>query len=354
MTAVEVPLVERESVDPSLLLRLTSAPAKIVAALFMATNVVWAVASLGAVKHALPVLVAVVLVDAAAALLLVKAPDPFPMLWSLGVLAVVALSTLLVAFQLPSSGPIGRAAWHLGANAWILFILALRRRAGLAWLGFALMAGITIAWFISIDRSPLAGLLELNAQTALLFVGSLFALNLRRTARRINELDDQSVLAAADDAEAATSAQIRLRRVSELRASVTPLLERLTEDGPPTSAADRKRYASAEAELRDGVRGRSLVSPAIVAATASARDRGVDVDLLDDRGQVLASADATERMATAIVQALDAASAGTVTVRLAPSGRRAALSIVANTGLETHRVELDVDGRPVTPALSNA
>lgn len=352
MSAVEVPLVERESIDPSLLLRITSAPAKVVAALFMATNVVWAVASFGTVKHVLPVVVAVVLVDAAAALLLAKAPDPFPMLWSLGVVAVVGLSTFLVAFQLPSSGPIGRAAWHLGVNVWILFFLALRRRAGLAWLGFALMAGITVAWFVSIGRSPLDGLLELNAQTALLFVSSLFALNLRRTARRINELDDQSVLAAADDAEAATSAQIRLQRVSDLRATVTPLLERLVEDGPPTNAADRKRYASAEAELRDGVRGRSLVSPAIVAATASARDRGVDVDLLDDRGQVLASAEATDRMATAIVEALDAASAGKVTIRLAPSGRRAALSIVAASGADTYRVELDVEGHELQAAAA--
>ena len=82
MSAVGVPLVERESVDPSLLLRISSSPAKIVAALFMTTNVVWAIASLGTVKHGLPVLVAVVIVDAAAALLLVRAPDPFPMLWS--------------------------------------------------------------------------------------------------------------------------------------------------------------------------------------------------------------------------------------------------------------------------------
>ncbi len=348
MTTRETTLPAPESVDPSQLLRLSSTPAKIVMTLFMATNVVYVIASLNAVKHALPIWVAVVLVNGAAALLLANRPDPFPLWWSLGIVAAVGGSTALVAFQLPDSGPIGRAAWHLGANAWVLFLLALRRRVALAWVGYAAMAGITAYWGASVGRGALTGLLELDAQTALLFVGSLFALNLRRTSRRINEIRAELADAAAEEAEARTSSAIRLRRVNELRATTGPLLEQLAEQGAPADAAARKVFGSAEAQLRDGVRGRSLVNPEIVSATASARERGVDVDLLDDRGAVLASAAAVERMTAHVVASLEAAQGGsTVTVRLGPAGRAVAVSIVTATDGETTRVDLDAEGEPV-------
>ena len=345
MTAHQSSLATSESVDPSQLLRLTSTPARIVLTLFMIANVVYVVASLNAIKNAIPVWLALILVNSAAALLLANRPDPFPLWWSLGIVAAVGVSTALVAFQLPDSGPIGRAAWHLGANAWVLFLLALRRRVALAWVGYVAMAGVTAFWGASVGRGALSGLLELDAQTALLFVGSLFALNLRRTSRRINEIRKELADAAAEEAEAQTSAVIRSRRVNELRTTTGPLLESLAEQGPPADAAGRKVFASAEAQLRDGVRGRSLVNPQIVAATASARERGVDVDLLDDRGAVLASAAAVERMTATVVASLSVASAGTtVTVRLGPAGRPVAVSIVTSTDGATTRVELDADG----------
>lgn len=334
-----------EPVDSSQLLRLSSEPARVVMGLFIFSNILYTFATLDEVKNVLPVIAAMLIVNATAVLLVLDRPDPFPVLLTIAVVAAVAISTLLVAFQLPDVGPPGRASWHLGSNTWMLFFLAMRRRPGASWLGYALMAAGTLAWSTAVGRGPLEGALLLDTHAAILFVGTLFEVNLRRTARRINEFGEHSVASAIEAAEGATSAQIRQRRVLELRASAIPLLERLVEHGPPPTDSARLQYATSEALLRDGVRGRSLITPRIANAATKARERGVEVTLLDDRGGGLESGDAMVRMSDAIVVELNAAEGGSVTVRLAPRGRPVAVSIV--TSHSRDRVELDTSGQPV-------
>jgi hypothetical protein len=227
----------------------------------------------------------------------------------------------------------------------MLFFLAQRRRPGAAWVGYGLMAAITFAWSFSVGRNPSEAVTLLDTHAAILFVATLFALNLRRTARRINEFDLRAVGSAVEAAEGATSAQIRKRRVVELRASAAHLLESLVNDGPPVDARSKRGYATAEALLRDGVRGRSLMTPRIAAASTSARERGVEVTLLDDRGQGLTTGDAMVRLSEIVVEQLDGIDGGSVTVRLAPMGRRVAVSIVTADATAHPRIELDDDGR---------
>lgn len=335
-------------VDASQLLRLTSDPARVVVALFVFSNFLYAFSTLDEVKDPFPVLLAVAIVNAAAVLIVLDAPDPFPRLWTWGIVVAVTTSTLLVAFQLPDVGPPGRASWHLGSNTWLLFFLALRRRPGFAWLGYTCMAAGTLFWSISVGRGAVDGAMLLDTHAAILFVATLFELNLRRTARQINEFDERSVVSAVEAAEGATSAQIRQQRVVELRSSAVPLLKELVTVGPPADIAGQRRFATAEALLRDGVRGRSLVTPSIAEAATEARARGVDVTLLDDRGESLPSGEAIKRMSDHVVAVLDAAHDGAVTVRLAPAGREIAVSIVSSDGTEVReRIDLDAEGLQV-------
>ena len=329
-------------VDSSQLLRLSSDPARVVMGLFIFSNFLYAFATLDEVKHPAPVLIAMVLVNAAAILLVLDRPDPFPLWWTAAIVATVFISTILVASVLPDVGPPGRASWHLGSNTWMLFFLAMRRRPAAAWLGYVLMAGATITWSVAAGRGALDGVMLLDTHAAILFVGTLFEVNLRRTARRINDFGEHSVSSAVEAAEGATSAQIRQQRVIELRTSVGPLLERLVRDQSPLSESEKRLFATSEALLRDGVRGRSLITPKVAAAATAARERDVDVTLLDDRGYGLASGEAMMRMSDAIVSELNAAEGGSVTVRLAPAGRPVAVSIVSSGARE--RVELDSAG----------
>lgn len=332
------------TVDSAQLLGLTTPAARIVMLLFVASNFVFAFASLDDVKHAAPVLVAAVLVSAAAFLLVSEHADPFPLAWTAAILGAVVLSTILVALQLPDAGPIGRGSWHLGADTWLLFFLALRRRPGAAWLGYALMVACTIAWSVSVGRSALSAVSSVQTHAAILLVATLFAINLRRTARQISEFENRAVGSAIEAAEGATAVEIRMRRVAELRESTGHLLGALVTDGPPRDPQAKRGYAVTEAELRDGVRGHSLMTPTIAAASTAARERGVEVTLLDDRSSALASDDAMDRLSTIVGTTLAALSEGSATIRLGPKGRRVAVSIVTSGPNAQPRIELDENG----------
>jgi hypothetical protein len=347
MSAVDVARDRITPTDSSRLIGLTSDGARIILVLFIVSNFIFMIATIDEMKNWVPPVLAVIIVNAAAILLVLDHPDPFPSLWSWGVVIAVGLSTVLVAFQLPDVAQVGRASWHLGANTWLLFFLALRRRAGMAWFGYGLMALGTLSWTISADRSIMSGLYLLDTHAAILFVATLFGVFLRRTARYINEYDERAISGAMESAAASAAVEIRHQRVLELQASAGPLLERIARGSRMPTAEERREYRAAEALLRDGVRGRSLVSEPIVSAATSARDRGIEVVLLDDRGEPLAQPEAMLRVADFAVGALNAAHDGSVTVRLHPRGRDVTVSIVSTSTAGSVRLDLDGEGMPI-------
>lgn len=333
--------------DSSRLIGLTSDGARVILVLFIVSNFLFAFATIEDVKLWWPPIIAVMIVNAASILLVLDHPDPFPMKWSLAVVAAVALSTLLVAFQLPDVAQVGRASWHLGANTWLLFFLALRRRAGLAWGGYLLMAAGTFAWALSTGRGALSAVYLLDTHAAILFVATLFGIFLRRTSRNINDYEDRAIGGAMETAAASAAVDIRHKRVLELQASAGPLLERIARSDRQPTPEERKEYRAAEALLRDGVRGRCLATAEITGAATSARDRGVDVTLLDDRGEPLVTDEAMVRLTTFVVTTLDRTDGGSVTVRLHPKGRDVAVSIVSTSPVHSERLELDTDAMPL-------
>jgi len=330
--------------DVSGLLYLGSPAARILVALFVASNAAFTVATADVLKYPWQSYLAMALVSGGAVLLVRRHPDPFPLPDTMAVLSVVVVSTLLVATNLPDSGDLGRATWHLGSNTWLLFFLTLRRRALLAWLGMALMTGITVAWGAASGRGALAGALMLDTHVGILLVATLFAVTLRSTARRIASLERRQLRASAEQAQSAAAEEIRRTRAAELARAAVPELERIARGGPFTDA-ERERFVLTEAALRDSVRGRALMAPGVVAAAAGARSRGVSITILDDRGALPADGDAVERITSACIGALSAAESGRVTLRLVPAGREATLTIVAVDGDHVSRVTLGPDGR---------
>jgi hypothetical protein len=347
MSAAEVIRDRITPTDSSRLIGLSSDGARSILVLFIVSNFLFTYATIDEVKNWWPPVIAVVIVNAASILLVLDHPDPFPLKWGIAIVAAVAISTLLVAFQLPDVVQVGRASWHLGANTWLLFFLALRRRAGLAWLGYLLMAAGTFAWAVSSGRGVLQGVYLLDTHAAILFVATLFGVFLRRSARTINDYEDRAIDGAMETAAASAAVDIRRQRVLELQASAGPLLERIARNERLPTPEERKEYRAAEALLRDGVRGRSLATAAITGAATSARDRGVDVTLLDDRGEPLATPEAMRKLTEFVVTTLDRTDGGSVTVRLHPKGRDVAVSIVSTSAVHSERLELDPHGTPI-------
>ena len=335
------------TIDRRQVIRMSSRPARMLMIVFAAANFIYTFTALDQMKHPVPSLLAAVLVGLGAALLTLDRPDPYPLALTLAVLAVVVVSTLLIDSQLPLGELPRRGVWHLGSNTWLLFFLAMRRRVAWAWLGFVAMFGVTSLWAIESGRGVLHAVNSMDSHAAILLVASLFNLSVRNAVRALEVIDQRAMDLTVESANAQAAAQIRSQRAIELQRSAVPLLQRILDKGAPADDAERAEYAVTEAALRDSVRGRSLATPQIAQAAAQARYRGVEVNLLDDRGEALASGEAMERLNAAVVAALGAASGGTVTVRLAPKGRATAVSIVSVSDGGASRVELDDLGEPI-------
>lgn len=330
-------------VDVSRLLGLHTEGAHLVMALIIVSNAVFAFATASALDHEWASYAAMVIISVGVVIVGRPYPDPFPLPLTLVVLGIVTVSTALVCYALPDQYTVVRATWHLGANTWLIWFLILRRRVLLGWATGGAMVVVTLIWAQLSGHGALWGLRLLQSQIALMAVATLFGAALRRTSSRINELTQRSVSASAVAASANAAREVRVQRSAELASTAVPLLQRIVQD-TEFSDSDRAQFATVEAHLRDGVRGRSLLLPEVVDAAAAARSRGVEVTLLDDRGSALPSERAMSLICARVVTELNRASGGAVTVRLLPAGRDAAVTVVARKGEATTRLTLTGEG----------
>jgi hypothetical protein len=329
--------------DVSRLLGLHTEGAHLVMGLVIVANAVFTFATAQVLDHPWASYVAMVLVCLGVVLVGRPYPDPYPLNLTLVLLGIIAVSTLLVSYALPHGVEVGRGTWHLGANTWLIWFLILRRRVLLAWVGGFIMVAITVVWAQHAGHSVTWALLLVQSQVALMVVATLFGASLRRTAQRINELTERSVSASAVAASANAAQEIRMQRAAELASTAVPLLDRIA-SGAALSEADRAEFARVEAHLRDSVRGRSLMMPVVVGAVGRARENGVEVALLDDRGAELPSQAAMAEIGIRLAAALDRVDAGAVTIRLLPPGRDIAVTMVTRKGEATSRLALTGEG----------
>src|SRR5690606_29761691 len=137
-----------------------------------------------------------------------------------------------------------------------------------------------------------------------LFTASLLGLGLKRTSRRINALRRRSVELAASTAAAEAERDVREDKLEELSQVAAPLLARVA-SGPDMTREDRIECLLAEATLRDSVRAGVLHDDAIAQSATRARRRGVEVNLLDDRGAALPSDNAMKLLFTRVIEILE-------------------------------------------------
>lgn len=225
------------------------------------------------------------------------------------------------------------AHWHLGAITIVLVVLAVRGRVSWAWGAYAVLLGGTILWAVlhGFTVGDGVGLIIRHAGT--LLAGSLFAVGRRRTATSLVAVNQASTARAFTQAEAIAAIEEHESQLARVNAMARPLLERLARPHELTDA-ERAECLQVEGTLRDALRGRFLFVEPVITAARSARARGVEVTLLDDRGE---GTDAEVASVTALVaRELDAARSGRFTARVLPEGREDLATIVVESG--THRM----------------
>jgi len=312
------------------LMNLTGAGARAVMWLYFASIASLALSTLGGIREPWRVVLALVLFGGLTLAATIDRSDRLSLPVTVFALAVGPVNAVLIAWQLPY---VGYNTWFIGAGATSLFLLCLRGRIGLAWVGFALLAVVVLVWGAT---TPWLGILGtagmLGRQGLVVVVGTLFALGLRRSAAEIDRLTAATAERAATEAAELAETAERARRHAELAETVEPLLRRIA-SGAPASADDRREFGLAEAELRDSLRAKGLRMPAVTDAARAARRRGVDVVLLDDSGADGGRAGAgseLESFATIVAETLDGTTDGRVTARLLPPGRAILGTVVAD------------------------
>lgn len=317
-------------------LHLTGTGARLVLLLFIATQALLTFVNLQQVVSPWASIVALVLVCAAAGILTLHVADPYPMPLVLVIAGVVAATTTLVTWNMPARGPIGYAGWHWGAITFVLFVLALRGRMGWAWLCYAAMAALTLLWAQTVGRGLVAGLGLVDRHAGLLLVATLFAVGLRRTGRRIAAITRAQLELAERDAASRAVLAEQAAQTATLDELARPALERIA--GPePLGANESGEFVLLEALLRDRLRAAALLTPAVTEAVRRARADGIEVVLLDDRGDAPLSPSRQAQVESAVLAALAEPGIEAVTVRLLPAGRADLATVVARRGAASIR-----------------
>lgn len=236
--------------------------------------------------------------------------------------------------------------WFVGGICLIAVLLLSRGRRWAAWMLALACGGLLLAvdW---IAAGP--GWLEpvIAVQPA---VWLLIGETLQRWLGGVQEDWDHARHQAeeASATNAATFAAVVMREVwlADLQEEFGAMLAKL---GDPTHAitqADREECLAMEGRLRDDIKATNLASPALSAAVMSARLRGIDVTLIDNRGSAL---DESVRRVVMrhLVETVNAAQEGRIVARTAPEGYQEAVTIVQASGQGSTLTKVLNDGTVV-------
>jgi hypothetical protein len=226
-------------------------------------------------------------------------------------LVVVVLLPLMITAAIGSLPATPYTTWHVAATGTLLAITAVRGHKVVAWVGISFMTLEVLVWggLAILFNSGLIGavLLVLAAQAAssALEESSLIAQKFR----------DQALETEAATVAKSAARVEREQRINSTLAGVLPQLEQIVHGEGKLTEQQRKVAILTEAELRDQIRGRSLVHPRITEQTRLARIRGVEVQLLDDGGLDQLDESDQQKILNRVASELSKISSGRVVIR---------------------------------------
>ncbi|QHK22656.1 hypothetical protein GU243_24175 (plasmid) [Pseudarthrobacter psychrotolerans] len=242
--------------------------------------------------------------------------------------AGIVLMELSVMSVLPAGSHPGYAAWQNGAIEMLMVTVAIRNRITTAWIGIGIFAVIDLVGSLAHGLGTFDALALVA--TPLLWVGIATAVSmvLQRCDDQVRSYAAQRRASAADIAADEARQLARNEWTAELVHASRPMLDRIAR--APLLDEDRDECRLIEALLRDRIRGRSLASPEVEQAARLARQRGVQVDILDNRGAELPDA-VRQQAVQALTKVLLESRSGVVRVRALPAGSDVAVTILAST-----------------------
>ncbi|WP_103062395.1 sensor histidine kinase [Actinomyces qiguomingii] len=304
--------------------------------------------SFGSYRHSVPVIVGLAILGMAAFTIVKPWPRKvIPATASSAVAVATGIVNALVLFQINQMSRPSYADWCLGASTIICCGLLARERFRHAWAGTGLFLAVLGIWVLTTGQRPVMLLTLGFGQFLSLLIWYLAArLSLGVTARTAAAEAISSEYAAERQAHQESEAMM-LNAMTSVRRRVSPLLISLAV-GAPISDSMRTAARTLEAELRDERLAPLFTGTRVADCARAARARGIDVVLLDDRGDAATARDnlpdeVWKLLIDRAVQAIGSADKGQVVIRLLPPSQHPKLmSIVTEDAILT----LGPDGTP--------
>ena len=226
-------------------------------------------------------------------------------------LAVSALVPIFMSIAIHPEMASGYSTWHVAGIATLMGITAVRQHRTIAWIGVAIEVVVVLFWggFGILFNSGVIG--------ALMLVGAAHGASntLRASAKAAKEYRDQEVSTNAAIAAKSAARKERQSRVNSALKTSLPFLQMLVTKKGKLSTSEKAEALLIERSLRDQIRGRMLLAPKLVAAVKAARQRGVEVQLLDDGGLEEHSEDARLKLLDQVADELEKVNSGRVVIR---------------------------------------
>ncbi|KAA9395388.1 hypothetical protein FCK90_03020 [Kocuria coralli] len=223
--------------------------------------------------------------------------------------------------------------WYtLGIHAYMV-CLVVRRRTGWAWGTLCVALLFAASYGARSDVGALSGVLSMCSLIGLILAAQILVTEMRRLFTRRREAWRMGLSARTTDEENQDLVNASIRRIQEVRRMAGGLLERIAHDNSPVTDYDIAQFRLTEAQLRDSIRGRAIANPRLLEVARNARERGVTVDILDERGTPLPHR-IMEVVTDQAVAVLDAAQTGAVTIRAFSPDDATAVFIVHDPGDE--------------------
>ena len=216
------------------------------------------------------------------------------------------------------------ATWYVGGMGALLGVLAARGQAKLAWLAAALVA---VAVYFEGGLGEL-GEVGLEGMLILIAAGQATARAVIRADREVEELQKTEIATEAAIISAKVSGSERRKRLQRVLREALPALSAISSNSWDSNGHGREDLMQLEAGLRDDIRGRGLVNDQVREAAKRARQRGVEVVLLDEGGLRGLAATDVENILAKVANAIDSVSAGKIVVR-SPLGESWLVTLIA-------------------------
>lgn len=241
------------------------------------------------------------------------------------ILGLNSVDTTLTAMS--HSVTFSNLSWPLMAYTMLALGLILRRHTFYGWLFFTGFMVLVLSWHTRYFDSRLTLSTEFAIPVLLMVVATVVPKQIEQALSKTRQARGMRIIADAGRLEENDMGTVASQRVQEVRSLTEDMLYRIAYNDTPVGREEMDRFRFTEAQLRDTIRGRYIVNQQILDAAWLARQRGVKVDILDERGGAL-PARVAQALTLCAVDLLEDATGGTITVRAFPSDDQCAVMLV--------------------------